>query len=68
MSTLLGMKGVDEVLDVLDRVGLVTRKDNPFLVGAMEWLQRTGRLKTLLPGVLVASVAPLEYPKSTMES
>lgn len=61
MSTLLGMKGVDEVWDVLDRVGLVTRKDNPFLVGAMEWLQRTGRLKTLLPGVLVASGAEASF-------
>lgn len=40
-----------EVERLVERDGVITRRDHPELVGAIAWLKRTGRLVAVLPGV-----------------
>ena len=45
----------DEVWAVLRREGVVVRRAHPDLAGAIDWLVRGGRLRTVLPGVYAAT-------------
>ena len=45
----------DEVWTVLRREGVVVRREHPDLAGAVDWLVRVGRLRTVLPGVYAAT-------------
>ena len=45
----------DEVWTVLRREGVVVRREHPDLMGAVDWLVRGGRLRTVLPGVYAAT-------------
>ena len=44
----------DEVRSVVEREGVIARKDHPGLAGAIAWLVRRGELAPVLPGVFCA--------------
>ncbi|GAB2593221.1 endonuclease domain-containing protein [Microlunatus antarcticus] len=44
----------DEVRSVVEREGVIARKDHPDLAGAIAWLVRRGELAPVLPGVFCA--------------
>lgn len=45
----------DEVWAILRRQGVVARREHRDLAGAVDWLVRSGRLRTVLPGVYAAT-------------
>lgn len=45
----------DEVWAVLRRDGVVARRENPDLTGAIDWLVRGGHLRAVLPGIYAAA-------------